>query len=133
MRWILQCIIAASLKTISDPTSLRMGFQINKEKLRMKILFVGLGSIGQRHLRNLRQLLGSSIDVLAYRALRQVPVLDEQRQIVEGRNIKDYYHVREFNDLSKALAEEPNIAFITNPSAAVSAQGIFVERDVCPI
>ena len=29
----------------------------------MKVLFTGLGSIGQRHLRNLRHIMGNSIDV----------------------------------------------------------------------
>ena len=83
----------------------------------MKILFVGLGSIGQRHLRNLRRLLGNSADILAYRALRQVPLLDEQRKVVEGKNIKDLYQVRELDSLDEALTEKPDIVFITNPSS----------------
>ena len=33
----------------------------------MKVLFTGLGSIGQRHLRNLRHIVGNSIEVIAYR------------------------------------------------------------------
>ena len=33
----------------------------------MKALFVGLGSIGQRHLRNLRELKGESVNILAWR------------------------------------------------------------------
>ncbi len=83
----------------------------------MKILFIGLGSIGQRHLRNLRRILGESTDILAYRTLRQVPTLDEQRNVVEGKKIKDLYHIREFDDLDQALNEQPDIAFITNPSS----------------
>jgi len=31
----------------------------------MKILIIGLGSIGQRHLRNLRALLGDDVEILA--------------------------------------------------------------------
>ena len=31
----------------------------------MKVLFVGLGAIGQRHLRNLRAILGEEVEFLA--------------------------------------------------------------------
>ncbi len=34
---------------------------------RLVVLMVGLGSIGQRHARNLRALLGDQVDILAYR------------------------------------------------------------------
>ena len=47
----------------------------------MKVLFTGLGSIGQRHLRNLRKLIGDSVEVLAYRVLREVPMLNDQLQV----------------------------------------------------
>jgi predicted dehydrogenase len=103
----------------------------------MKALFVGLGSIGQRHLRNLRRLLGDKVDVIAYRALHTVPMLDEKRQVVEGGSIKDHYQVREFDDLDKALAEKPDMVFITNPSnmhlevakkAAEAGCHLFIEK-----
>ena len=84
----------------------------------MKVLFTGLGSIGQRHLRNLRHIMGNSIEVIAYRVKRQVPVLDDSFQIIgEVDSIAKKYNVGEFNDLEKALAEKPKIAFITNPSS----------------
>jgi len=37
----------------------------------VKVLFCGLGSIGQRHLRNLKQLLGDDLQVHAYRVRGQ--------------------------------------------------------------
>ena len=43
----------------------------------MKALFVGLGSIGQRHLRNLKILL-PNIKIMAYRHSRNVPILDNE-------------------------------------------------------
>jgi len=82
-----------------------------------KALFVGLGSIGQRHLRNLRKLLGDSIDIMAYRASRSVPLLDENRCVVEGESVSDRYNVREFDDYDKALSEKPDMVFVTNPSS----------------
>ena len=66
----------------------------------MKVLFTGLGSIGQRHLRNLRHIMGNSIEVIAYRVKRQVPVLDDSFQIIgEVNSIAKKYNVGEFNDL----------------------------------
>lgn len=83
----------------------------------MKALFIGLGSIGQRHLRNLRKELGNSIKIIAYRAKRQAPVLDDKFQVDENANLAKKYNVREFNDLDEALDEKPEIAFITNPTS----------------
>ena len=53
----------------------------------MKVLFIGLGSIGQRHLRNLRYISGYSIDVIAFRSKNQSPVLDEQQQIIKNTDL----------------------------------------------
>lgn len=82
-----------------------------------KALFVGLGSIGQRHLRNLRRIAGNSIDVIAYRATRSVPVLSDKLKVIENGDIPTLYNVREFNDLDQALAEKPDMVFITNPTS----------------
>ena len=46
----------------------------------MKILFCGLGGIGQRHLRNLRQLLGDELQVHAYRVRGQRIKLRDNRR-----------------------------------------------------
>ena len=83
----------------------------------MKVLFTGLGSIGQRHLRNLREFLGDSVEILAYRVCREVPMLNDRLQVVEGGSVKDKYGVVEFDDLDKALAEKPDIVFVTNPTS----------------
>jgi predicted dehydrogenase len=103
----------------------------------MKVLFVGLGSIGQRHLRNLRCVSGDSVDVIAFRSKKHAPVLDEQQQVVEKADLAQQYKIREFYDLDQALAEKPDIAFITNPShhhinvalkAAEAGCHLFIEK-----
>ena len=83
----------------------------------MKVLFVGLGSIGQRHLRNLKTLLGDSVEIHAYRVRRHVPFLNEQLQVVEGRSIKEQYDIFEFDDLDEALSKRPDMVFVTNPGS----------------
>ena len=105
----------------------------------MKALFIGLGSIGQRHLRNLREVLGDSVEVIAYRAKRQVPVLNHKFQVDENANLAELYNVHEFDDLDAALNEKPDIAFITNPTshhvdvalkAARAGCHLFIEKPI---
>ncbi len=103
----------------------------------MRFLFVGLGSIGQRHLRNLRALLGNDCEIIAYRALRRDVVINDQMQVVRGSTIADFYGIREFTDYQEALAERPDAVFITNPSslhlpfaieAATAGCNLFIEK-----
>lgn len=82
----------------------------------MKILMVGLGGIGQRHLRNIRHLFGSGVEVIAYRTRRWTNVVTPELNSDATRNVEKEYGVRVFLDLKDALAENPGIAFICNPS-----------------
>ena len=82
----------------------------------MKILFCGLGSIGQRHVRNLRKLLGDEVGILAYRTRKQSPVLNQDMTVQAGADIEQIYGIRSFANLDDALAERPDAVFITNPN-----------------
>ena len=70
----------------------------------VKILIVGLGSIGRRHLRNLRAL--GERDILLFRTHRAT-LPDED---LDGLPV--------FTDLHQALAEKPDGVIIANPTAA---------------
>jgi predicted dehydrogenase len=83
----------------------------------MKALFAGLGGIGQRHLRNLRTLLGDEVEILAYRVRRSQQVVTPELTIDATQQLETRYGVRAFADLDDALAQRPDIAFITNPSS----------------
>jgi predicted dehydrogenase len=83
----------------------------------MKILMIGLGGIGQRHLRNLCTLLGDDVEVLAYRVRRHSAVITPTLQIDPTRDIEKDYRLRVFDNLESALAEKPDIALICNPSS----------------
>jgi predicted dehydrogenase len=82
----------------------------------MKILFCGLGSIGQRHLRNLRMLLGETVEILAYRSRRESPVLNPDMTAQEGVTLEEAYGIRSLANLDEALAQQPDAVFITNPN-----------------
>ena len=82
-----------------------------------RCLFVGLGGIGQRHLRNLRTLLGDSIDVVAYRVRRERQTLNDGLQVVDGVDLEEKYGVEACSDLDRAFAIKPDVVFITNPTS----------------
>lgn len=83
----------------------------------MKILFCGLGGIGQRHLRNLCQLLGDELQVHAYRVRGQRIKLRDNLTVDEGADLERDYAIVVHHDLAEALAEKPDAAFICNPNS----------------
>ncbi len=80
----------------------------------MKILMIGLGSIGQRHLRNLRAYLGDEAEFLAYRVRGLQRTFSDTMQIREGVRLEDAFAIRSFSDLDEALAQRPDVAYVTN-------------------
>ena len=103
----------------------------------MKFLVVGLGGIGQRHVRNLRTLLGSDADIAAYRVRRDSPALDDRLQVEVGRDVEEKYGVRAVADLEAALKDKPDAVLVCNPTslhmevalkAAEAGCGLFIEK-----
>jgi predicted dehydrogenase len=83
----------------------------------MKVLFVGLGGIGQRHLRNFRRVLGDSLEPLAYRVRGASPTLTDALEVEPGVDVMQKYGVRAHSDLSAALDESPELVVVSNPSS----------------
>lgn len=83
----------------------------------MRILFCGLGGIGQRHLRNLRALLGDALEVHAYRVRRQRIKLQDNLTVEQGADLEADYGVIVHHDLEAALATQPQAVYICNPNA----------------
>tara|TARA_B100000242_G_C43043900_1_gene487164 strand:- start:718 stop:1752 length:1035 start_codon:yes stop_codon:yes gene_type:complete len=81
----------------------------------MLALFIGLGSIGQRHLRNIRKYF-PQIKIIAYRNSRQTPVLDENNNPLKNVEMAQYYQLKEYENLEEALNKHPEMVFVTNPS-----------------
>lgn len=105
----------------------------------MRVLICGLGSIGQRHLRNLRALLGDQADILAFRERDRSPVLNPDMTVRPGAELESTYGIRSFTDLDKALDEKPDAVFITNPNtrhlpvalaAARAGCHLFIEKPI---
>ncbi len=82
-----------------------------------RCLFVGLGGIGQRHLRNLRALRGDAVEVHAYRVRREPQVVTDSLEVAAGEDLESKYGLRVHTDLEQALAGQPEVVFVTNPSS----------------
>ncbi|WP_447603673.1 Gfo/Idh/MocA family protein [Nitrospira sp. Nam80] len=83
----------------------------------MKCLFAGLGSIGQRHVRNLRHLLGETVEITAYRTVNKSPLLNPDMTVRRHATVEAAYNIRSFSRLDDALAAKPDAVFITNPNS----------------
>ncbi len=101
-------------------------------------LVVGLGSIGQRHARNLRSILGSNLILSALRSQRGGLVITDQL-VTSTSDPEADCNGGIFTDLDQALAAEPEIVIICNPTslhvevveAAVRAgAAVFVEKPI---
>jgi len=102
-------------------------------------LFCGLGGIGQRHLRNLRTIVGDELIVDAFRVRRNREKLLENLTIEPDRDLETDYRIIVHSDLNKALSIRPAAVFVCNPSSlhvpvALAAAGagcnIFIEKPV---
>ena len=105
----------------------------------MKFLMVGLGSIGQRHLRNIKRLYGEDAEILAYRVRGLQRTFSDEMKIREDISLEEEFGILSFSDLAEALAQKPEVAFITNitkshiPSAIECAKAgchLFLEKPI---
>ena len=82
----------------------------------MKALFIGLGSVGQRHLQNFIALRPHYTPIIAYRTSKSNRVI-KNGDIVPNKHLSDYYNLIEFTEIDQALNENPDVSFICNPSS----------------
>ena len=99
----------------------------------MKALIMGLGGIGQRHLRNLRMLRGNDIEIIAYDPRPNLPVLTDQLKVEEGASLEKKYNLVIFSDLEQALVQKPQAVFICNPTSLHISAAIRAAREDCAL
>jgi len=107
----------------------------------LRVLFAGLGAIGQRHLRNLYSLVGSDLQVAAFRVRRDMAIITEQLELDTTQNVESKYGIRVFNELEAALESfKPRLVFVCNPTslhldvalaAAHAGASLFIEKPLC--
>ncbi len=82
----------------------------------MKVLFLGLGAIGQRHLRNLREMVGGGLEVSAVRSRGLDHVLTDRMRVASPGGLHEEFGIRVEPSLEAALAAQPEAMFICNPT-----------------
>ncbi len=97
----------------------------------MRALIVGLGSIGQRHVRNLRTVLGDDVQIDACRTRRQPTVLSESLEIVPGGDVEAAHGIRAFHSMAEALAQAPDCVFVCNPTGLHMPSALSAARAGC--
>jgi len=105
----------------------------------VRILIAGLGAIGQRHARNLREILGKDLELHAYRRRRLRHVITESLERDDSRDVESVLGIRSHDDLDAALAERPDAVFVCTPSsqhldiaqrAADAGCHLFIEKPI---
>ncbi len=81
----------------------------------MKILFIGLGSIGQRHLVNAKKIFKKA-KFFALRSTSSKNIIKEIK-LIKRTSLKKYYNIVELKNYKSALKLKPNLTFICNPSS----------------
>jgi len=108
----------------------------------MRFLVVGLGGIGQRHVRNLRALLGSAVELTAFRVRRESTTLTNTLSVEAGTNVEEKYGLKVFDNLDAALDEGPDAVLVCNPSslhlpvaiqAAQAGCALFIEKPLAHV
>ena len=81
----------------------------------MRILFIGLGSIGQRHVQNIKKIFGDVHELYALRSTQNNLVI----QNGEAKSVADlstFYGFQKIANIDEAINLQPNAVFITNPT-----------------
>lgn len=104
----------------------------------LRVLFAGLGAIGQRHLRNLHALVGPGLEIAAFRVRRHMAIVTERLELDTEESVESRYGIRVFDELDAALdAFEPELVFVCNPTslhmdvalpAARAGANLFIEK-----
>lgn len=102
-----------------------------------KVLFVGLGGAGQRHLRILKRLLPKQTAFSAYRSTGRTPLLRADFSVEDQGTVEAQYGVRKFESMEEAFADRPDLTVIANPTsrhrepmmlAMRAGSGVLVEK-----
>ena len=81
----------------------------------MKIMFVGLGSIGQRHLQNAKKIFKNA-NFFALRVKNFNRIIKDTK-LVKRDKLNNYYKIKEIYSFKDAKKIKPDLTFICNPSS----------------
>jgi predicted dehydrogenase len=105
----------------------------------LRFLIAGLGSIGQRHARNLRALFGDTVELLAFRQRRLRGVITTALDRDDSRDVESELGCTVYERLEDALQAKPDAVFVCTPTschlevaqlAADAGCHLFIEKPV---
>jgi len=88
---------------------------LGKYHMSKKVLITGLGSIGQRHARCLREMYGDRVELHAFRSRGLRQVINDDMTIIPDVSPVKHYGIIEHDDMDSALAKGMDAVFVTNP------------------
>ena len=98
----------------------------------MNVLFIGLGGIGQRHLRILNELF-PEYKITAYRKNKRTFEICDNLKINKRVNIEDKYSIISFNSIDQALKSSPDFAIVSNPTSLHVSTALQLAKEKIPI
>ncbi len=105
----------------------------------MKVLFIGLGGVGQRHLRNIFNLHIKNIKIYAFRKKRKPGEITYDLKYKPNVNLEKKYKINLIESIQKLKKFNPDLTFISTPSSlhikyalivARNGSNIFIEKPV---
>lgn len=94
----------------------------------MRALFVGLGAVGQRHLRNLKTVCPDRLEITALRSRKANRVIQSDMATQPCDDLASFYGIQCCDNWEEALRAKPEIAFITNPSSLHMAAALALAK-----
>lgn len=98
----------------------------------MKVLFCGLGGIGQRHLRNIRKIVPHA-EFAAVRRIGRTFEIDDSLRPDYSVDITEKYSVRTYKTLWEAFEFRPDFAVVANPTSAHVATTTALVKERIPV
>jgi predicted dehydrogenase len=104
-----------------------------------RVLFVGLGGAGQRHLRIFRSLLPDT-DFYAFRRNKKTPLLNPDFTVDNSTSIENKYNINLVDDLDSCWKLKPDFVVVSTPTkfhsdisidASNHGVDVFVEKPGC--
>ena len=81
-----------------------------------RILFIGLGGAGQRHLRIISGILPNA-ELIAYRQLEKTPLLNPDFSVNSDSTLESKYKIGIYHDLNDAYKRKPDLVIISTPTS----------------
>ena len=82
----------------------------------MRVLFVGLGGMGQRHLRLLKE-MHPEAEIAAVRTCGRIFQIGDDLKVDENVNLEEKYSISCFSSIQEAASFKPDFAIVANPTS----------------